>query len=320
MLRGAFFKTVDDGIFHNGLKEIFECHKLLHLRETLDLKDKRAAEAHLLELEIAAEQVGQLVQRELVAALRETDPEISGQGQDHPGRGVRVFMAGLAVNGVQSIVQEVLVHLGLEKRKLSLLSEQLLDIDLVDELLQPLDHLVVPVEEQADLIPLDRDWSLGECALLHIAQMAHKGGNGPHHIPVQDQTAQRDAQGTAQQGKEREGPSAAGAGEDDIFRDTGEIFPSALYGVIVGDQIVGAILLVGVSPILAVLRKSLGKAAVLANVLGRGKRAPIGEEHLSCIIADPDRTGVQLQSGKSGLPGGVLQIADQDALFLLGRT
>ena len=71
-------------------------------------------------------------------------------------------MAGLAVNGVQSIVQEVLVHLGLEKRKLSLLSEQLLDIDLVDELLQPLDHLVVPVEEQADLIPLDRDWSLGE--------------------------------------------------------------------------------------------------------------------------------------------------------------
>lgn len=167
-----------------------------------------------------------------------------------------MFMAGLAVNGVQSIVQEVLVHLGLEKRKLSLLSEQLLDIDLVDELLQPLDHLVVPVEEQADLIPLDRDWSLGECALLHIAQMAHKGGNGPHHIPVQDQTAQRDAQGTAQQGKEREGQSAAGAGEDDIFRDTGEIFPSALYGVIVGDQIVGAILLVGVSPILAVCAKA----------------------------------------------------------------
>ena len=102
---------------------------------------------------------------------------------------LRFLMAGLAVDRIQDVEQEMFIHLRLQVVQLRLLPQQLLNVHLVHEFLLPGHHRIITIEQNARLILL-----LSLRHRRHVAMTAgiHLGSQQIHWLyqrPVQNQVA-----------------------------------------------------------------------------------------------------------------------------------
>ena len=199
---GAVPEAVQNGVFHQRLEhQLRHRHvpqRLVHLHR----QGERAGKADVLDLHVPLHKAQLLPQRDQLIggdAAAQDVGKVGGDGGDLRG----LMDLAHPLDGVQRVVQEVGVELGLHHADLSLVQLPLLAQGVLQILPQALGHPVEPTGELAHLVDAAVVQLDVQVALLHLAHGAVEGADRLKELAAEAHGRQHAQPQAQQQGKPR---------------------------------------------------------------------------------------------------------------------